>query len=141
MNVNKRRVKRYISNLPSSTTVPIEASTTPRRRSAREPRRQRTELRKSSKLIFVLIWSMMSEYESSFLSLNFPAIRSITSDADGLAHPVQKTSGLKESFSNSLLILKLLQLFMQLVCFANVFRACLCMWIEDLDLKEGFDFN
>ena len=44
----------------------------------------------------------MSEYESSFLSLNFPAIRLITFEADGPAPPVQeKTSGLKEAFSTS----------------------------------------
>ena len=44
----------------------------------------------------------MSEYESSFLSLNFPAIRLITFEADGPAPSVQeKTSGLKETFSTS----------------------------------------
>ena len=102
MNVNKGRVIPYISSLPSSTTVPIEASTASRRRSDREPRRQRMELRKSAKLIFVLIQVIMSEYESSFLSLNFPAIRLITFEADGPAPPVQeKTSGLKEAFSTS----------------------------------------
>ena len=45
---------------------------------------------------------MMSEWESSFLSLSFPAIRLITFDADGPAPPVQeKTSGLKVACSTS----------------------------------------
>ena len=45
---------------------------------------------------------MMSEEESSFLSLSFPAIRSITFDADGPAPPVQEeTSGLKVACSTS----------------------------------------
>ena len=77
VNVNRGRVILYIISLPSSTTVPIEARTIPRRRSDREPRRQRMELRRGAKLIFVLTHVMMSEYKSSF-SLKFPAIRLIT---------------------------------------------------------------
>ena len=67
--------------------VPIDTSTAGRWRTQRAPPRQSTELRKRAKLIFVLMYVLKSEYESSFLSLILESNRCMAFDADGAAPP------------------------------------------------------
>ena len=83
--------------------VAIDASVMCFRRSDRAPRIQRMELRRRAKLSFVLMYAIMSAYESSLLSLSFPAMRLIVLAAEGPAPPVQEnTSGVKVAFSISI---------------------------------------
>ena len=64
--------------------VPMEASTLYFFRNERDPRMHKIALRRREKLNFVLMYVIISEYESSVFSLSLVAILFITFAADGL---------------------------------------------------------
>ena len=74
----------------------------------RAPWRQSIEQRKRSKLNFVLMYVIASEYESSFLPLSLEANLCMAFDADGPAPPVQeKINGQKVAFSASVILVRI----------------------------------
>ena len=84
--------------------VPMEASTLYFFRNERDPRMHKIALRRREKLNFVLMYVIISEYESSVFSLSLVAILFITFAADGPAPPEhEKTRGANVAFSTSII--------------------------------------
>ena len=82
----------------------IDVSTAGRLRLERAPLMQSMGLRKRANLMFVLIYVITSEYESSFLSLILEANPYMAFDDDGPAPPVhEKIKGQKVAFSTSII--------------------------------------
>ena len=82
--------------------VQIDAFTAGLRRMERAPRRQSTELRENAKLLFVLMYVITFEYESSFLSLILEANLCMAFDPNRPTTPVhEKINGQKLAFSTS----------------------------------------
>ena len=92
----------------------------------RYPLRQIMALFKIAKLIFVRMYEMASEYDSSFFSAIFRASCFIVRVAEGPAPPMhEKTGGVKELFyfDDVVLVFLCFQRFVKLVCVASGFRT------------------
>ena len=91
--------------------ISIDASTAGRWRMEGSPRRQSMERRKNVKLIFRLMHTITSNYESSFLSLILEADHCVAFDDNGPTPSVHEKINVDVGFPNSFILCR------KLVCF------------------------